>query len=79
MTSDSARRRFREVVAPWLDNSYSLAKWMSGSSADAEDIVQDAAMRALAALEENQRGQSARVVARNHPQHGTDVDGAEPA
>jgi RNA polymerase sigma-70 factor (ECF subfamily) len=50
MTSDSARRRFREIVAPWLDDSYLLAKWMSGSAADAEDIVQDAAIRALAAL-----------------------------
>jgi RNA polymerase sigma-70 factor (ECF subfamily) len=51
MTSDSAKRRFREVVAPWLDDSYSLAKWLAGSAADAEDIVQDAAVRALGALE----------------------------
>jgi RNA polymerase sigma-70 factor (ECF subfamily) len=51
MTSETAQRRFREVVLPHLDDGYRLAKWLSGSQADAEDIVQDAAMRALAALE----------------------------
>ena len=51
MTSETARRRFLEIVAPSLDDAYSLAKWLSGSGADAEDIVQDAAMRALQALE----------------------------
>ncbi len=51
MTSETARRRFREVVTPHLDDGYRLAKWLSGSGADAEDIVQDAAIRALGALE----------------------------
>ena len=51
MTSESARRRFRETVVPHLDDSYSLAKWLSGNASDAEDIVQDAALRALVALE----------------------------
>jgi RNA polymerase sigma-70 factor (ECF subfamily) len=51
MTSETARLRFREVVLPHLDDGYRLAKWLSGAEADAEDIVQDAAMRALAALE----------------------------
>jgi RNA polymerase sigma factor (sigma-70 family) len=51
MSSEGARRRFRDSVAPWLDDSYSLAKWLSGSAADAEDIVQEAAVRALVALE----------------------------
>jgi RNA polymerase sigma-70 factor (ECF subfamily) len=51
MTGETAKRRFREVVTPHLDDAYRLAKWLSGSGADAEDIVQDAALRALAALE----------------------------
>jgi len=51
MTDESAKRRFRDVVLPHLDGAYSLAKWLSASSADAEDIVQEAALRALAALE----------------------------
>ena len=36
---------------PNLDDAYSLAKWLSGNGADAEDIVQEAAIRALTALE----------------------------
>jgi RNA polymerase sigma-70 factor (ECF subfamily) len=45
-----AERRFREIVPPLLDDAYSLAKWLSHSATDAEDIVQDAALRALKAL-----------------------------
>lgn len=51
MTSETVRRRFQEVVASSLDDAYSLAKWLSGNGSDAEDIVQEAAMRALVALE----------------------------
>ena len=46
-----AEQRFREIVPPLLDDAYSLAKWLSQNAADAEDIVQDAALRALQALE----------------------------
>ena len=46
MTTENASRRFREVVILNLDDAYSLAKWLSGNGADAEDIVQEAAMRA---------------------------------
>ncbi len=45
-----AERRFREIVPPLLDDAYTLAKWLTQSATDAEDVVQDAAMRALAAL-----------------------------
>jgi RNA polymerase sigma-70 factor (ECF subfamily) len=51
MTTQAASRQFRDVVLPHLDEGYRLAKWLSGSGADADDIVQEAAMRALAALE----------------------------
>jgi RNA polymerase sigma factor (sigma-70 family) len=37
-------------VPPLLDDAYTLAKWLSHSPTDAEDIVQDAALRALQAL-----------------------------
>ena len=50
MTSPIAERRFREIVPPLLDDAYTLAKWLSQSPTDAEDIVQDAALRALSAL-----------------------------
>ena len=51
MTSEFAQRRFRDIVPPLLDDAYTLARWLSQSAADAEDIVQDAALRALDALE----------------------------
>jgi RNA polymerase sigma factor (sigma-70 family) len=50
LTNDDARRRFAEVVVPHLDDAYSLARWLAGSRLDAEDIVQDAAMRAYRAI-----------------------------
>ncbi len=51
MIRESTRRRFAEVVLPHLDDAYGLARWLTGNDADAEDVVQDACMRALAALE----------------------------
>jgi RNA polymerase sigma factor (sigma-70 family) len=51
MISDTARRRYQAIVPPHVDDAYALARWLSGDRADAEDIVQDAALRALNALE----------------------------
>jgi RNA polymerase sigma factor (sigma-70 family) len=51
MTSEIARRRFTEQVMPHLDDAYSLARWLTGNSTDAEDVVQDACLRALRALD----------------------------
>ena len=50
LSSPIAEQRFREIVPPLLDDAYSLAKWLSQNPTDAEDIVQDAALRALQAL-----------------------------
>jgi RNA polymerase sigma factor (sigma-70 family) len=50
LSNPIAERRFHEIVPPLLDDAYSLAKWLSHSPTDAEDIVQDAALRALQAL-----------------------------
>jgi RNA polymerase sigma-70 factor (ECF subfamily) len=49
--SELARRRFAAVAPPHLDAAYALAKALTGSGADAQDVVQDACLRALAALE----------------------------
>jgi RNA polymerase sigma-70 factor (ECF subfamily) len=35
------------VVIPHLDDAYSLARWVTGNRADAEDVVQEACLRAL--------------------------------
>src|SRR6478752_6465829 len=39
--------RFAEVFLPHLDDAFRLARWLAGSRADAEDIVQDASLRAF--------------------------------
>jgi RNA polymerase sigma-70 factor (ECF subfamily) len=49
--SELARRRFHAVAPPHLDAAYALARALTGNGADAEDVVQDACIRALAALE----------------------------
>jgi RNA polymerase sigma factor (sigma-70 family) len=38
---------FRSVVLPHLDDAYELARWLAGNRADAEDIVQEACLRAF--------------------------------
>ena len=39
--------RFAEVFMPHLVDAFRLAHWLAGSRADAEDIVQEASMRAF--------------------------------
>ncbi len=51
MTSETARRRFNHEVLPHLDDAYSLARWLTGNATDAEDVVQEACLRALKALD----------------------------
>ncbi len=55
MITPRARQLFADAVLPHLDDAYGLARWLTGSSADAEDIVQEACLRALGALETARR------------------------
>ncbi len=41
---------FGEVFLPHLPEAYRLARWLTGNAADAEDVVQDAAVRALRSI-----------------------------
>ncbi len=43
----SDQARFTEVFVPYLVDAFRLARWLAGSRADAEDIVQEASMRAF--------------------------------
>jgi len=38
---------FAAVALPHLDAAFNLARWLTGSTADAEDVVQEAMVRAL--------------------------------
>ena len=48
--------RFRVVVAPHLGDAYALARWLTGSGPDAEDVVQDASLRALHGIDKFANG-----------------------
>jgi len=41
------KERFTAVVVPYLADAYGLARWLTGNPVDAEDIVQEACLRAL--------------------------------
>ena len=43
----SDHTRFEELVLPHLDAAYNLARWLTRDVNDAEDVVQDACVRAL--------------------------------
>jgi RNA polymerase sigma-70 factor, ECF subfamily len=44
------------VVLPHLAEAYSLARWITGERADAEDVVQDACLRAFRGIREFAEG-----------------------
>jgi RNA polymerase sigma-70 factor (ECF subfamily) len=46
MSDETKARQFRELALPHLDDAYNLARWLTGSAQDADDVVQDAYMRA---------------------------------
>ena len=41
------RNDFDEIFMPYMSEAYRLAQWLSGNASDAEDIVQEAAIRAF--------------------------------
>ncbi|WP_233801088.1 RNA polymerase sigma factor [Paraburkholderia sp. HP33-1] len=58
--ADAAKnRRFQQLALPHLDAAYNLARWLCGNPNDAEDVVQEAFMRAFRFFD-TFRGDSAR-------------------
>ena len=53
------RQRFEALALPHVDAAYNLARWLSHSSADADDVVQDAMLRAFKAFD-GVRGENVR-------------------
>lgn len=44
------KQRFAEVVLPHIDDALALARWLTGNRADAEDVLQEACIRAFRAI-----------------------------
>jgi RNA polymerase sigma-70 factor, ECF subfamily len=40
-------RRFEQTIVPHLDAAYNLARWLTRNDSDAQDVVQDAVLRAF--------------------------------
>jgi RNA polymerase sigma-70 factor (ECF subfamily) len=44
---DDRRRRFELLVLPHFDAAYRFARWLTRSPADADDLLQEAILRAF--------------------------------
>ncbi len=84
-------RMFNAVVTPHLDDAYRFARWLTGNTADAEDVVQESCLRAMNGLHKF-GGRSAKAwlvaivrntaftwMARNRPKTVVLTDDLEPA
>jgi RNA polymerase sigma factor (sigma-70 family) len=59
LTDETQSQRFQEIALPHLDAAYNLARWMARNDDDAQDIVQEAFLRAFRAFA-GFRGESGR-------------------
>jgi len=50
VNGDDAKARFASVVLPHLADAFALARWLTGDRADAEDVAQEASLRAFRAI-----------------------------
>lgn len=50
MANNDRNAQFDSIVVPHLEDAYSLARWLTRSRADADDVLQEACIRALGAV-----------------------------
>lgn len=51
LANDTRLNRFEQVILPHLDSAYNLARWLTGHDQDAQDVVQEACLRAFRAFD----------------------------
>jgi RNA polymerase sigma factor (sigma-70 family) len=50
MVEEDQNSRFSRVVTPFLPDALATARWLTGNRADAEDVVQEACLKAFRAI-----------------------------
>jgi RNA polymerase sigma-70 factor (ECF subfamily) len=56
MSANDKGQRFHSLIMPHLSEALSLARWLTKNRADAEDIVQEACLRAFRSLDHLDKG-----------------------
>lgn len=51
LSQEDDKARFARIVTPHLDDAYALARWLAREPADADDILQEACVRAFRAID----------------------------
>ncbi|HYS84121.1 MAG TPA: sigma factor [Bradyrhizobium sp.] len=61
MNGPDDQTRFARVVLPHLAEAYALARWLTGNGTGAEDVVQDACLRAFRGIAGFREGKCPRL------------------
>lgn len=56
MRDDDTVGRFQQVVMPHMDAAYNLARWLTRGEHDADDVIQEASLRAFRGVDAFQGG-----------------------